>query len=128
MGRGGGSGGSGASPFAADGDAALFSATVSCNPVNMPKVEASFIDELKKTRAEGFTAAEVGEAKKAYADAREVARSQEAALVGLIASHEQLGRTLLYDEQMYSKIQALTVDQINAAFRKYLDPALVTIV
>jgi zinc protease len=111
-----------------DGDAALFSATVSCNPVNMPKVEASFVDELKKTRAEGFTAGEVAEAKKAYADARKVARSQEAALVGLIASHEQLGRTLLYDEQMDAKIQALTVDQINAAFRKYLDPALVTIV
>jgi zinc protease len=111
-----------------DGDAALFSATVSCNPVNMPKVEASFIDELKKTRAEGFTAAEVAEAKKAYADARKVARSQEAALVGLIASHEQLGRTLLYDEQADAKIQALTADQINAAFRKYLDPAAVTIV
>ena len=111
-----------------EGDAALFSATVSCNPVNMPKVEASFLDEMKKTLKEGFTASEVAEAKKAHADARKVARSQEAALVGLIASHEQLGRTLLYDEQMDSKIQSLTVDQINAAFRKYMDPAAVTIV
>ena len=111
-----------------DGDAALFSATVSCNPVNMPKVEASFIDELKKTLKEGFTASEVAEAKKAYADARKVARSQESALVGLIASHEQLGRTMLYDEQMDSKIQSLSVDQINAAYRKYMDPAAVTIV
>ena len=111
-----------------DGDSALFSGTVSCNPVNMPKVEASFVDELKKTLKEGFTQGEVTEAKRAYADARKVSRSQETALVGLIASHEQLGRTLLYDEQLEAKIQALTLEQINAAFRKYMDPAGVSIV
>ena len=111
-----------------DGDAALFSATVSSNPVNMPKVEASFVDELKKTLREGFTQAEITEAKRAYADARKVSRSQEAALAGLIASHEQLGRTVLWDEQLESRIQALTLEQINAAFRKYVDPAGVSIV
>jgi len=111
-----------------DGDAALFSGTVSSNPVNMPKVEASFVDELKKTLREGFTQAEVTEAKRSYADARKVSRSQEAALVTLIASHEQLGRTLIYDEQLEAKIQALTLEQINAAFRKYMDAAHVSIV
>jgi predicted Zn-dependent peptidase len=35
---------------------------------------------------------------------------------------------MLYDEQLEAKIQALTVDQINAAFRRYVDPAAVTIV
>jgi len=112
----------------ANGNAALFSGTVSCNPVNMPKVEASFIDELRKTVREGFTQAEMDSAKKAYADSRKVSRSQEAALVGLIASHEQLGRTMLYDEQLEAKIQALKLDQVNAVFRKYMDPAAVTIV
>ena len=48
--------------------------------------------------------------------------------MGLIASHEQLGRTLLYDEQQDARIQALTLEQINVAFRKYMDPAAVTIV
>jgi zinc protease len=111
-----------------DGDAALLSATVSSNPVNTPKVEASFMDELKKTLTGGFTAAEVAEAKRAYQDSRKVGRSQEAALVGLIAAHEQLGRTMLYDEQLEAKIQALTVEQINAAFRKHVDAAAVSIV
>jgi zinc protease len=46
----------------------------------------------------------------------------------LIASHEQLGRTLMYDEQLEAKIQALTLDQVNTAFRKYMDPAMLTIV
>jgi zinc protease len=111
-----------------DGNAALFSGTVSCNPANMPKVEASFVDEMKKTVRDGFTQAELDSAKKAYADSRKVARSQEAALVGLIASHEQLGRTMLYDEQLEAKIQALTLDQVNASFRKYMDPGRLAIV
>jgi zinc protease len=111
-----------------DGNAALFSGTVSCNPVNMPKVEASFVDELKKTVRDGFTQDELDSAKKAYADSHKVARSQETALVGLIASHEQLGRTLLYDEQLEAKIRALTLAQVNEAFRKYMDPAALTIV
>lgn len=111
-----------------DGTAALFSGTVSCNPVNMPKVEASFIDELKKTVRDGFTQAELDSAKRSYADSRKVARSQENGLAALIASHEQLGRTMFYDEQMETKIQALTLAQVNAAFRKYMDPAGVTIV
>ena len=54
--------------------AALFSATVSSNPINTPKVEASFIDELKKTLTGGFTAAEVAGAKKAIPDSRKVGR------------------------------------------------------
>src|SRR5262249_41836060 len=111
-----------------DGTAALFSGTVSCNPANMPKVESSFIDELKKTARDGFTQAELDSAKRSYADSRKVARSQENALAGLIASHEQFGRTMLYDEQLEARIQALTLVQVNAAFRKYMDPAQVTIV
>ena len=35
---------------------------------------------------------------------------------------------MFYDEQQEAKIQAFTVEQINAAFRKYVDPAAVTIV
>jgi zinc protease len=111
-----------------DGNAALFSGTVSCNPANMQKVEASFVDELKKTVRDGFTQPELDSAKRAYADSRKVSRSQETALVGLIASHEQLGRTLLYDEQLEARIQALTLAQVNEAYRKYMDPAALTIV
>ena len=43
----------------AEGDAAMLSGTVSLNPGVGPKVEVSFIDELKKVYDKGFTAAEV---------------------------------------------------------------------
>ncbi len=112
----------------AEGDSAMLTATVSLNPANGPKVEFSYMDELRKTLKEGFTAAEVAGAKKAYLDSRMVARSQDAALMNQLAQHEQLGRTMKWDEQLEQKIQSLTPEQINAAFRKYIDPAAVSIV
>ena len=112
----------------AEGDSALLSGTVSLNPANGPKVEASFKDELAKTLREGFTAAEVAEAKKAYLDARMVSRAQDAALPALLASQEQYGRTMKWDEQVEAKIRSLTPGEINAAFRKHVDPAALSIV
>jgi zinc protease len=111
-----------------EGDAALFSATAISAPQNTAKVEASFVDELKKTLQSGFTADEVATAKKAYHELRMVGRSQEAALVRTILAHEQYNRTLKWDADMEAKVDALTVDQINAAFRKHINPAALSIV
>jgi zinc protease len=112
----------------AEGDSATLSGTVSLNPGVGPKVESSFIDELKKVYTEGFTAAEATQAKKAYLESRMVGRSTDGALLNLIASHEQLDRPFTWDADLEARIQALTVDQINAAFRKHIDPNAVTIV
>jgi zinc protease len=57
-----------------------------------------------------------------------VQRSQDAALLSVLASHEQESRTMKWDEQLEQKIQSLTVEQINAAFRKHIDAAALTIV
>jgi zinc protease len=111
-----------------EGDSAMLSATVSLNPQNGPKVEASFVDELTKTLANGFTAAEVAEAKKAYLQSLLVQRSQDTALLALLASHEQMGRTMKWDEQLEERIQALTPEQIAAAFRKHIDARTLSIV
>jgi zinc protease len=112
----------------AEGDSALLSGTVSLNPVNGPKVEASFTDELAKTLRDGFTAAEVAEAKKAWLESRMVSRSQDAALPALLATEEQYGRTMKWDEQLEASIRSLTPEQINAAFRKHVDPAALSVV
>jgi zinc protease len=110
------------------GDGALFSAAAISAPQNTPKVEASFKDELAKTVKGGFTAEEVATAKKAFHDQQIVARSQEQSLVRTIASRDQAGRSMKWDEELEAKIQALTVEQINAAFRRHIDPAAVSIV
>ncbi|MEP6716939.1 MAG: pitrilysin family protein, partial [Terriglobia bacterium] len=113
---------------ASDGDAGVFSAAAIANPQNMPKVEASFRDELTKTLANGFTAEEVGAGKKALLDALAVQLSQDQAILARIRARDDFGRTLAWDADLNAKIGALTVDQVNAAFRKWVNPAAVSIV
>jgi len=112
----------------AEGDAAVFSASAIANPANTPKVEASFVDELTKTARDGFTAAELAAAKKAIRDERIGARSSDSGLLNLISAREQYGRTLAWDDDLDAKLQALTLEQVNAAFRRHINPSQVSIV
>ena len=96
--------------------------------MNGPKVEFSFTDELARTLKDGFTAKEVAEAKKAFLDSRLVSRSQDGALLALLASHEMYDRTMKWDEQLEKRIEGLTPEQISAAFRKHVDAGSLSIV
>lgn len=111
-----------------EGDAAIFSASAIANPTNTPKVEASFVDELTKTLRDGFTAAELTAAKKAIRDDRIGARASDGGLLNLMSAREQWGRTLAWDEQLDAKLQALTLDQVNSAFRRHVSAGAVSIV
>jgi zinc protease len=111
-----------------EGDAAAFSVSAIANPANVPKVEASFMDELTRTLREGFTAAELAAAKKAIQDSRVGARSSDAGVLNLISSREPYSRTLAWDEQLDAKLAALSLEQVNAAFRRHINAAAVSIV
>jgi zinc protease len=39
-----------------------------------------------------------------------------------------LGRTFAFSKQFEDRLRAVTVEQVNAAFRKYIDPARMTFV
>ena len=111
-----------------EGDAAAFSASAIANPGNTPKVEASFLDELTKTLRDGFTAAELARAKAAMRDERIGSRSSDGGILNLITAREPYGRTLAWDDQLDAKLQALTLDQVNAAFRRNVSAAQMSIV
>jgi zinc protease len=91
------------------------------NPENTPKAEASFKDELAKTLKDGFTAEEVAAARTAWLQERQVSRSQDHGLAGLLLSNERWGRTMEYDQDLEAKISALTPQQITEALRRHLD-------
>ena len=109
-------------------DGSRFTASGIAAPQNMPKVEAAFQDELAKAIKDGFTSDEVTKAKKTWLDERAVARAEEASVTSLLMARERWGRKLDWDAKLESAVGALTVEQVNEAFRKHVDPAALTIV
>jgi zinc protease len=110
------------------GESGVFSASVSSNPINTPKVEASFLDELKIALRDGFTQAELDAARKAFLDGGRIGRSQDGALLRLLQTREEMSRTLHWDMREEARIAALTLAEVNAAFRKHIDPSLILLV
>jgi zinc protease len=104
-------------------DGGSFVAYAISNPQNAPKVESSMKDELAKTEKDGFTAAELDAAKKAWLQERVLGRSQDGSLAGLLASNERWGRTMQFAEELDKKVGALTPDQATAALKRAVDPA-----
>ena len=102
-------------------------ALAACNPQNILKVEADFKDEIAKMMATGFTDDELATAKKTYFQDQQVARSQDRALVGALASNAQYGRTMAHEAAIDAKISALTTADISAALKKHLDPSTISI-
>jgi zinc protease len=109
-------------------DGATFMVNAICAPQNAPKVEAAFRDELARALRDGFTADEIAAEKKAWLEANVVSRTQDGSLVSTLLSRERFGRTMEFDKALEVKISALTVEEVNAAFRKHVDPAALSFV
>ena len=97
-------------------------------PQNVDKLEAAFKEEIARMIKDGFTAEEVETAKSGYLQGRQVSRAQDNELAGKLNQYLFLNRTLQWDADLEAKIKALTPEQINAAMRKYIDPAKITII
>ena len=109
-------------------DAGLMNAYAIAAPQNAPKVEADFNQELAKALNDGFTADEVDKAKKIYADQQAVSRAEEGSIAGILAGRERWGRTMEWDARRDAAVAAVTVDQVNAAFKKHIGPLAISIV
>jgi zinc protease len=76
----------------------------------------------------GFSAGEVEEGRKSLLHARRMARTQDRALVGRLGTYLFAKRTFAWDIEFESNIAALTADQVNAAMRRHIDPARLSVV
>jgi zinc protease len=97
-------------------------------PQNATKAEQAMREELARAMRDGFSAKEVEDAKKGALQERLVNRSQDGVVAGAWIANLDVGRTFAFSKQFEDRLRALTVEQVNAAFRKYLDPARLTFV
>ena len=102
---------------------AQFSGAAICAPQNIDKVEADFKDELARVVRDGFTQAEFDAAKKEILDQQQAIRSSDRNLITTLATQAHYGWTMQRTQEREAKIAAMTLAQVNAAAKKWIDPA-----
>lgn len=91
-------------------------------PRNIERLERAFREELDRIVKDGFTADELATFRDGFLQIRMQARSAEASLATLLVNRRHAGRTLAFDDAVDAAIANLTLDQLNATVRKYIDP------
>jgi zinc protease len=89
-------------------------------PQNISRVETAFKEEMERSLLNGFSDEEVEAAKSGWLQARAVSRAQDKDLANRLALYLFLDRNLLWDQQLETKVKALTSENVNAAWRKHL--------
>jgi zinc protease len=110
------------------GNDARFSINAITNPENIDAVEKAAMEELTRFIQDGPTEKELDDAKKAYLEARKIGRASDGAIAGQLASNLDLGRDFGYIAAEEQQIEALTTEQVRAAWQRYIDPKRLVII
>ena len=108
--------------------AGMFSVMAIYNPTNVDRLVAAVHEELDKALKTGFTSKEVEAAKPGLLQQRLQSRANDPELVNTLIARRFAGRTMAYDTAFDAAVNALTLNQVNAALRKYLDPSRISII
>lgn len=96
-------------------------------PQNMPKIEAAIREELDASLRDGFTQKELDDARNGLLQERLLARSEDGTLAAAWVGNLYLGRSFAFSRQVEDKIRTLTLAEVNAAWRKHIDPARLSV-
>ena len=108
--------------------AGMFGIDAIAAPQNLRKLDAAVREELARAVTHGFTAAELAGAKSGTLQQRLQNRSEDAVLAAGWTSYLYRGQTFEWSRQFEQKLAAVTLAQLNAAFRKAIDPAKLSVV
>jgi len=100
-----------------------FYAGAMCAPQNADKAMAALMDELEKLLKSGITDKELADAKSSYAQSWANRIADDDFVANELAHGLFTNRTFAYWKDVNSKIQKLTRAEVEAAARKYLQPA-----
>jgi zinc protease len=105
-----------------------FTANAIYNPENVVRLENAFREEVDKLLKDGVTAEELDKAKQGWLQQQLQNRSQDQFLVSLLSQQALTGRTMAFNTEFEQWVAALTPVEVNAALRKYVDPAKISFV
>ncbi len=105
-----------------------FSANAIYNPQNVEKLEAAFKEEIEKVTKDGFTAEELEAAKSGWLQSRKVSRSSDNGVASTLNQYLFMDRSMNWDADFESKVEKLSLTDVNNAMKKYLDYSKLIIV
>jgi zinc protease len=91
-------------------------------PQNEPHVKSDFFEELQRARADGFTKDELDQANESIRSQLRLSRAQDETLIGTIESLIERDKRFDYLTAVQQTRDSMTLDEVNAAFRKYIVP------
>lgn len=107
---------------------AMFTTYAIYAPENSAKLQEAFLEEINKVRNEGFTAEEIAKAKEGLLQSRQVSRAKDNELASKLNGYAYLNRSMAFDQKFEDQLDALTLEEVNNAFRKYIEPSKLTII
>ena len=97
-------------------------------PQNQPRVESAFNEELARALKDGFTQQEVDQARTSLLKSRQLNRAQDDILRSVLANNLERQRTFANSQRIDDALVALTLAQVNAAWRRYIEPSKLVMV
>jgi zinc protease len=108
--------------------AGAFSISAIAAPQNLKKLEVAVREELARALKDGFSAEEVAGAKSGLLQQRSNNRAQDGIVASGWSGFLYLDRTFAWSAQFEDRLKALSVAEVNAAFRKAIDPSKLSVV
>ena len=98
-----------------------FSANAIYNPENVEKLEKAFREEIERASKDGFTSEEFEAARAGWLKSQKVGRTNDASVASRLNQYLFMGRNMNWDADFENRVDKLTVADVNAAVKKYLD-------
>ena len=98
------------------------------NPQNADRVHEVIQEELAQLLKNGITQTELNEQRTGLLQSRELQRTKDESLAQTLATYARAGYTMQFAEHLENQIRELTVDDVNDALCKHIDPARLHIV
>ncbi|MFM8899803.1 MAG: M16 family metallopeptidase [Burkholderiales bacterium] len=92
-------------------------------PSARARVEAAFKEEIQRALKDGFTAEELRAGQTGLLNFRRLSRAQDDNLAGAWVNNLYMKRNFSRSAEVDRALSALTVEQVNAVLRKYIQPA-----
>ena len=108
--------------------AGVFMISAIAAPQNLRKLEGAVRAELERAVKDGFTQEELAGAKSGLMQQRLQNRTSDGVLASGWTGYLYRDRSFEWSAALDRKLQAVTLAQLNAAFRKAIDPAKLTVV